>query len=146
LPAVADACAIAAALVTLPRASRARSVVLLLLSLNGCATRWQVQDVPPTTLLRTSGASDFLVTTTGGRQYELRDPVIDRDSLVGVEKADPTGPDVRVRRAIALADVKQVAVREADGVASAFWIALGGLFVVYLGLAALMSGMGGPSS
>lgn len=127
------------------RVVRAPLHVLALL-LAGCATRWQVQAAPLADVLKFNDTSDFLVTRTNGSQVELRDPVIEHDSLVGIEKADPTGPDAQERRAIALTDVKQIAVREADGVATVFWVALGGLFVVFMSFAALMSGTGGPGS
>jgi hypothetical protein len=101
-------------------------------ALAACATKWQAQTAPPADVLRFNGDGDYLVTSTRGLRFELRNPVIERDSLVGIEKPGPTGPDLKARRAIALSDVKQIATREPDEVATVGWVSLAGVFVVFV--------------
>ena len=105
---------------------------LLLLALAGCATKWEVQKAPVAEVLKFNRSGDYLITRMNGNQVELRDPVVERDSVIGIELADPLGPDLHTRRAIPVSDVKQVAVREHDGTATAIWIAVGGTFVVLI--------------
>ncbi len=105
---------------------------MFLVALAGCATKWEVQKAPAAEVLKFNGSGDYLVTRMNGNQVELRDPVVERDSVIGIEKADPTGPDLHARRAIALSDVKQIAVREHDGTATAIWLAVAGTFVVLI--------------
>lgn len=115
-----------------------RLAALMLILLAGCATRWEAQTAPPAEVLKLSGGNALLVTLRYGGQVELLDTEIVRDSLIGIEKPDPTGPDVRVRRAIALSDVKQIAVKEHDGTATAIWIAVGGAFVLFVSVIAIL--------
>lgn len=119
-----------------------RLAVLLLLVLAGCATKWEPQTAPAAEVLKFSDGAAVLVTLMRGSQVELLNPVIERDSLIGVEKPEPTGPDVRVRRAIALSDVKQIAIKQHDGTATAIWIAVGSAFVLFISaIAILFSGL-----
>lgn len=115
-----------------------RLAILLPFMLAGCATKWETQTAPPAEVLKLSPADEYLVTWANGSQVELLKPVIERDSLIGIEKPDPTGPDIRVRRAIALSDVKQIAVKEHDGTATAIWIAVGGAFVLFIAVIAIL--------
>lgn len=89
----------------------------LMLLLVGC-TRWQVQEASPASVVASEPSRAFLVKRTDGSQVQVREARIVSDSLVGVELDDPSGPVVSKRVAIPVADIKSLAVREADGVAT----------------------------
>jgi hypothetical protein len=96
--------------------------VVAMLVLSGCASKWEVQSAPPADVVKYSEGNDYLVTQAGGRQVELRGVSVERDSLIGQVKDDPSGPAIRARLAIPLAEVKSIAVRKPDGVATTFWV------------------------
>ena len=102
----------------------ARGWLMLALGVSGCATTWRTQKGPTAEVLRLGGAEDYLVTPITGDAVILHDPVVVGDSIIGTEKPDPTGPDTPARRAIALSNVKALAVKEPDGVANTFWAVL----------------------
>lgn len=89
----------------------------LMLLLVGC-TRWQVQEASPELVVASEPSRAFLVKRTDGSQVQVREARIVSDSLVGVELDDPSEPVVSKRVAIPVADIKSLAVREADGVAT----------------------------
>ena len=123
---------------------RGGCALLAMLALSGCASKWEVQHAPPADVIKYSDGDDYLVVLTNGRQVELRDAQVNRDSLIGQLKDDPSGPATNARLAIALTDVKSIAVRKPDGVATTFWVATVGVIVLVISLAALWSaGNGG---
>jgi len=113
--------------------------VLAMLALPGCASKWEVQNASPAEVIEYSEANAYLVTETGGRQVELRDVRVERDSLIGQVKDDPLGPAIHARLAIPLSGVKSIAVRKPDGVATTFWVATAGVFAVLIAFAALFA-------
>ena len=120
---------------------RIRCCVLMLgLALSGCASKWEVQNAPAAEVIKFSDGNDYLVTQTSGRQVELRNATVERDSLFGDVKDDPSGPATHAKLAIPLTDVKSIAVRKPDGVATTFWISLAGVFAVFITFVALWSG------
>lgn len=121
-------------------AFRSRGCTLLaMLVLSGCASRWEVQNAPVADVIKFSEGDDYLVTPTSGRQEELSHVAVERDSLVGQVKEDPSGPVMHARLAIALSDVKSVAVRKPDGVATTFWVATLSVIVLVIAFAAFWS-------
>ncbi len=60
--------------------------------LSGCATKWEVQNAPAAEVIKFSDDDDYLVTRTNGDQLQLHQVRVEHDSLIGVEKDDPTGP------------------------------------------------------
>lgn len=121
-------------------ARRFRGCLLATVVLSGCATKWEVQKAPAADVIKFSDDDDYLVTRTNGVQLQLRNARVEHDSLIGVEKDDPSGPSVNARRAIALTDVRSMAVRKPDGVATTFWVATAGVFAVFVTFVALWSG------
>ena len=113
--------------------------LLAMLALSGCASKWEVQNAPAADVIKYSERDDYLVTQTSGRQVELRHVSVERDSLIGQVKDDPSGPAIHARLAIALADVKSIAVRKPDGVATTFWVAAVGVTAVVITFFALWS-------
>lgn len=120
-------------------AARRGACLLAMLLLAGCATKWEVQHAPAAEVIEFSDGDEYLVTRTSGAQVQLREAKVERDSLIGVETDDPTGPALNARRAIALTDIRSIAVRKPDGVAATFWIAAVGTLVVALAIGALLS-------
>jgi len=110
-----------------------------ILVLPGCASKWEVRNAPPADVIQYDEGSAYLVTRTNGGQVELHHARVERDSLIGLEKDDPSGPALKARVAIPLADVKSIAVRKPDGVATTFWVATAGVFVVLLVLGAILA-------
>lgn len=85
----------------------------LLLVQGACFTNWQARSTA--TPQEASDAITYLnkvrVRTTAGKQYELRDPKVVQDSLVGYEMVPITSPEsAPLRHAFALADIQQVLV------------------------------------
>lgn len=113
--------------------------LLALLALAGCATKWVVQDAPAAEVIAFNDGDDYLVTRKNGDQLQLHQVRVERDSLFGVEKDDPTGPARNAQRAIALGDIRSIAVRKSDGVAMTFWIVLAGIGVGVLAFTAFIS-------
>ena len=120
-------------------AQRCSECLLLALLMSGCAMKWEIQQAPVADVIKFSESDDYLVTRTNGVQVELQKVVVEQDSLIGVEKDDPTGPALRVRVAIPLADVKAIAVRKPDGVATTFWVATASVFVMLLVLGTIIA-------
>lgn len=118
-------------------ARRSCRCLLTALALSGCATRWEVQKAPAADVIRFSDGDDYLVTRGNGAQVVLRAAMVEHDSLIGVQKDEPTGPAVNARLAIALTDVRSIAVRKPDGVATTFWVSLAGVFAVLLAFGAI---------
>ncbi len=98
---------------------RAVAVVLACLALGGCISRWEDQQVAPRTVLETSDASDYRVTRMNGSRVLVHRPAIMGDSLVGALSPLPAWPDMPTQVAIALDDIRLVAVKQTDVVASA---------------------------
>lgn len=121
-------------------ARRCCDCLLLALLLSGCAMKWEVQKAPAADVIKFSEGEDYLVTRTNGAQVELHKVVVEHDSLIGVEKDDPTGPALNARQAIALTEIRSIAVRKPDGVATTFWVSLAGVVAVGLAFGALMAG------
>jgi hypothetical protein len=119
------------------------ATLFVLLALTGCATKWEVQKAPAADVLKFSDGDACLVTRVSGAQVELREARVDHDSLIGVKKDEATGPAENARLAIALTDVRSIAVRKPDGVATTFWVSLAGVFAVMLAFGALMSAADG---
>jgi hypothetical protein len=118
---------------------RSGCTILTMLMLAGCASKWEVQAAPVAEVIKYGDGNDYLVTQTSGRQVELRGVSVERDSLIGEAKDDPSGPPVHARLAISLADVKSIAVRKPDGVATTFWVVTVGLCATVIALGALWS-------
>jgi hypothetical protein len=110
-----------------------------MLALSGCARKWEVQNAPPADVIKYSAGDDYLVVLTNGRQVELREVQVNRDSLIGQLRDDPSGPATNAPLAIALTDVKSIAVRKPDGVATTFWVVTVGVIVLVLSWAAFWS-------
>jgi len=113
--------------------------VVAMLVLSGCASRWEVQNAPPSDVVEFSEGSDYLVTQASGRQVELRGVSVERDSLIGEVKDDPSGPALHARLAIPLADVKAIAIRKPDGVATTFWVTTVGVCALVIAIGALFA-------
>ena len=76
---------------------------------------WQAQPAPAAQVIQASGESEIRVTLTSGINVVIRDPWVERDSLVGWQQ--PPGDPARVpvvRRAFALPDVRTVSVRKSN--------------------------------
>lgn len=114
--------------------------LLLSLALSGCATRWEVQNAPAADIVKFSDGEDYLVTRTNGEEMQLREVRIEKDSLIGVKKDEPNDPAVNARLAIAVTDIRSIAVRKPDGVATTFWVATAGVFAVFVTFVAMLSG------
>jgi len=98
-----------------PRMRRSRHIgILMACLLTGCVTTWQSQPVTPTQLLETTGETEVRVTLTSGTRIVLRDPGVEGDSLIGWLKPSFDATDKPVRQALALGDVRDVAVRKND--------------------------------
>lgn len=82
--------------------------------LTGCVTTWQPQPVTPARLLETTGETEVRITLTSGTNVVLRDPGVEGDSLIGWLKPSFDATGSPVRRAFALGDVRDVAVRKND--------------------------------
>ena len=61
--------------------------------LSGCATKWEVQTAPAADVIKFSDDDDYLVTRTNGAQVECAERRVEHDSLMGMEKDEPTGPE-----------------------------------------------------
>lgn len=94
-------------------------VVILLVALlqGGCVSHWEVQPVPPATLVQLSRGSDFLVTRSDGTQLRVHAPAVVGDSLVGTAGA-VTWPETPQHVAVALTDIRTIADRQPDPAAS----------------------------
>lgn len=97
----------------LARACLLTTVACLLV---GCTT-WRAQSASPSALVVEHNPDRIRVSTTDGSQMILDAPSLQSDSVVGQL------PDGRVR-AVALAEISQVEVRERDGAATAQAIVL----------------------
>lgn len=96
-----------------PRAHRPRYLAgLTACLLTGCVTTWQPQAAAPTELLATSGETEVRVTLTTGAKVVLRDPGVEGDSLIGWLKPSFDEKGAPARRAFALTDVRDVAVKK----------------------------------
>lgn len=113
-----------------------RFIPALLVVATGCvATKWQVQSAPAGDLLRSTAATEIRLTTTDGREIQLRHPVVEGDSIIGTSQQPAVGPPVPVgRQAVALSSVTSLAIKERDPAASSF---LSAIAIVGLGLTAL---------
>ncbi len=83
--------------------------------LNGCVMNWQAQSAPPAQVIQSSGETEIRVTLNAGSSAVIRDPWVERDSLVGWQQppGDP-GEVAVVRRAYALSDVRTVSVKKSN--------------------------------
>jgi hypothetical protein len=120
-------------------ARRFRGCLLAAVALSGCATKWEVQKAPAADVITFSDGGDYLVTRTNGEQMQLREVRMEKDSLIGVKKDEPTGPAVNARLAIAVSDIRSIAIRKPDGVATTFWVATAGVFAVFVTFITLWS-------
>jgi len=91
-------------------------------------------------IVKFSDGEDYLVTRTNGEEMQLREVRIEKDSLIGVKKDEPNSPAVNARLAIAVTDIRSIAVRKPDGVATTFWVATAGVFAVFVTFVAMLSG------
>jgi hypothetical protein len=120
---------------------RAISALLALtLLLNGCVAGWRTQSVSPAQTIRDRGPTEVQVKRNDGRYIYLRDPAVTADSIIGWEVPEWNENSPPARRAIALNEVRQVAVRGRDSAISAFVGVMIGLTTWVLLLAAACGG------
>ena len=102
--------------------------------LTGCvATTWHVQSAPPSQVLQGTALTDVRLTTTHNREVQLKNPVMEGASIIGLSRQPAVGPPVPVgRQAIALSSVKSVAIKQRDPAGSALLtgLAVGGLVLL----------------
>ena len=121
--------------------------MMMALVLNGCVMNWQAQPAPPAQVIQSSGESEIRVTLNSGVNVIVRDPWVERDSLVGWQQppGDPAEVPV-VRRAFALTDVRTVSVKKSNtGANIAIGAAIGAAVFVasVLGAVLIVCGGGG---
>jgi hypothetical protein len=91
---------------------RRRSGWLVLILLSGCITDWESQPVTPAQAVAGAGDSEVRVTLTNKVKVVLRDPAVEHDSLVGWVAPSWDSARGPVRRAYALAEIHDVAVKK----------------------------------
>ena len=114
---------------THPRARRTVALVLLSCYLPSC-TSWHTQRAGVETVVESRQPDKIQIMTHYGDKFALANPRIEGDSLVGIQyNVSSINPP---RRAVALSDIREFALRKGDGLATAG---------VVVGVAALLGTM-----
>jgi len=95
---------------THPRARRTVALVLLSCYLPSC-TNWHTQRAGVETVVESRQPDKIQIMTHYGDKFALANPRIEGDSLVGIQYNVSMNPP---RRAVALSDIRQVALRKTD--------------------------------
>ena len=95
---------------THPRARRTVALVLLSCYLPSC-TSWHTQRAGVETVVESRQPDKIQIMTHYGDKFALANPRIEGDSLVGIQYNVSMNPP---RRAVALSDIRQVALRKTD--------------------------------
>ena len=120
------------------RGSRGIAVLALgafLMSASGC-TSWRVQDVEPAALVRDQAPKQVRITRVDGTRAVVRQPEVAGDSIRGMAPADSARGLAGGPTSVALADVRQIAVRKTDPLKTAGLVVVGAFVAVLIGCAA----------
>lgn len=95
--------------------------------LAGCISHWETQVAPPALVVQVSTAHEYRITRSDGSRVTLFKPNVVGDSLVGRQSPVPAWPDTASRVAIGLTDIRSIAAKEPDVMAS---VAVGGAVTI----------------
>jgi hypothetical protein len=87
--------------------------LFLVFSLSGCMS-WRAEPTSPATLLATRKPDIVRVVRTDSSRVILREPTVEKDSLVGTEVSQADDLQGKDRRAIPLSDVAAIQTRQSD--------------------------------